>query len=151
MSNLNLKIANSYCYDDDNKKCEQFGRLYVWESAKQGCESLGNGWRLPTNDELGQLIKLYGGAESDSNSSRKGAFQALLISGSSGFNAVLGGGRGADGQYTRGDAHGFYWTSTNGNAAAWFYNFARARSTLSTAGWRRRKGILSSLCESLPH
>ena len=131
MANLNLNIANSYCYDDDKKKCEQFGRLYVWESAKQGCESLGNRWRLPTNDELGQLVKLYGGVELDSNASRKGAYKALLISGSSGFNAVLGGGRGPDGQYARGDAHGFYWTGTeNGGAAAWFYNFAKGSQAL---------------------
>jgi len=130
-ANLNLNIGSSYCYDDDMKKCEQFGRLYVWESAKQGCLSLGNGWRLPTNDEWGQLVKLYGGAELDSNASRKGAYKALLISGSSGFNAVLGGGRGPDGQYARGDAHGFYWTATeNGNTAAWFYNFAKGSQAL---------------------
>src|SRR5688572_4717187 len=50
-ANLNLEISNSYCYDNIKKNCEQYGRLYTWESAIQGCKLLGEGWRLPTNGE----------------------------------------------------------------------------------------------------
>src|SRR6478735_4484025 len=49
--NLKLKIPDSYCYENKNENCEQYGRLYTWESAKNGCAVLGDGWRLPTNDE----------------------------------------------------------------------------------------------------
>ena len=50
-SNLNLDVPNSYCYDDKKQNCQPYGRLYTWESAMKACSSLGDGWRLPTNDD----------------------------------------------------------------------------------------------------
>src|SRR4030095_15716820 len=47
-ANLKLARPGSYCYGDKQENCERFGRLYTWESAKQGCTELGQGWRLPT-------------------------------------------------------------------------------------------------------
>lgn len=55
---------------------------------------------------------LYGGVAQDSNVTRKEAYKRLLYGGDSGFNAILSGGRNPDGQYSRLDAHGFYWTAT---------------------------------------
>ncbi len=79
---------------------------------------------MPTDDEWRQMAKHYGGVNEDSDDSGKAAYKALLIGGSSGFNALLGGGRSEDGQYARLEAHGFYWTaSDSGSAGAWFYNF----------------------------
>jgi uncharacterized protein (TIGR02145 family) len=55
----------------------------------------------------------------------------LLTNGNSGFNAVLGGGRSLDSTYGRLDAHGFYWTSTEGETGmAWFANFAKGSQAL---------------------
>ncbi len=54
---------------------------------------------------------LYGGVAQDSNVTRKEAYKRLLYGGDSGFNATLSGGRNPDGQYSRLDAHGFYWTA----------------------------------------
>jgi uncharacterized protein (TIGR02145 family) len=125
--NLNVHTGRSYCYDDAELNCRRYGRLYTWESARQGCRSLGDGWRLPTNDEWRQLAKHYGGVRDDSDDGGKAAYKALMIGGSSGFNAVLGGGRASDGQYARLEAHGFYWTaSESGPASAWLYNLGRA-------------------------
>ena len=130
-ANLNLNIPNSYCYENGKKNCEQYGRLYTLESAKQGCKLLGEGWRLPTSGEWRQLTMLYGGIEKESTLTRKGAYKALLFTGTSGFNAVLGGGRAPDSQYARLDAHGFYWTATeNDTSTAWFYNFAKGSQAL---------------------
>ena len=124
--NLNVNIAQSYCYEDAELNCRRYGRLYTWESAQRGCQSLGDGWRLPTDDEWRQMAKHYGGLGNDSPDQGKAAYTALLSGGTSGFNAVLGGNRSSDGQYARVEAHGFYWTaSDNDPASAPFYNFGK--------------------------
>src|ERR1043166_1655918 len=107
--NLNVNIGQSYCYADTKANCRRYGRLYTWEAAHQGCQALGNGWRLPTDDEWRQMAERYGGVFDDSTDKGKAAYQALLSGGNSGFNALLGGNRAADGGYARLQAHGFYW------------------------------------------
>jgi uncharacterized protein (TIGR02145 family) len=129
--NLDVKTVPSYCYDDAELNCRRYGRLYTWESAQQGCKLLGDGWRLPTNDEWRQLAEHYGGLLEESQEKGKLTFKALIVGGSSGFNALLGGGRSLDGRYARIEAHGFYWTaSERGEAAAWFYNFGKGMQAL---------------------
>jgi uncharacterized protein (TIGR02145 family) len=132
-TNLQVDIDGSYCYEDAEMNCRRYGRLYTWDSAKRGCESLGDGWRLPTNDEWQQIAKHYGGVRDDSNDSGKAAYTALLIGGSSGFNALLGGGRVSDdAQYARVEAHGFYWTASESDpASVWFYNFGKGGLSLN--------------------
>ncbi|MGH9420005.1 MAG: FISUMP domain-containing protein [Thermoanaerobaculia bacterium] len=88
-SNLNANIEQSYCYGNAEPNCRRYGRLYTWESAQRGCRSLGDGWRVPTDDEWRQVAKQYGGVREDSDDSGKAAYAALLIGGSSGFNALL--------------------------------------------------------------
>ena len=136
--NLKVETAGSYCYGDTEVNCRRYGRLYTWESAQRGCQSLGTGWRLPTEDEWRRLAKHYGGVREDSDDSGKAAYTALLIGGSSGFNALLGGGWGSDdGQYARLEAHGFYWTASETDPiSAWFYNFGRGGQAL----YRQREG-----------
>src|SRR5687767_9289969 len=59
--NLNLKADPSYCYDDAELNCRRYGRLYTWDSAQRACQSLGKGWRLPTDGEWTQMATHYGG------------------------------------------------------------------------------------------
>src|SRR5881397_3594987 len=121
-ANLNVHTSSSYCYDDAESNCRRYGRLYAWESAQRVCQSLGNGWRLPTDDEWRQMARHYGGVGNDSPEKGKAAYTALLSGGTSGFNAVLGGNRSVDGKYERLEAHGFYWTaSENDPITAPFY------------------------------
>ena len=55
----------------------------------------------------------------------------MLRNGRSGFDAVLGGGRATDGHYDDLDAHGFYWTASEGApSTALFYNFGRGSTAL---------------------
>ena len=127
-TNLNVRVDSSYCYDDAESNCAKYGRLYTWDSAQRVCRSLPGGWRLPTNDEWRQLAKQFGGVRDDSNDAGKAAFPALVTGGRSGLNVVFGGGRTPDGQYTRLEAHGFYWTATESSANhGWLYNFGGAR------------------------
>src|SRR5262245_34731955 len=76
--NLNVKTVGSYCFEDAEPNCRQYGRLYTWESARRGCQSLGDGWRLPADDEWRQMAKYYGGIFEDSDDRGKAAYNALL-------------------------------------------------------------------------
>jgi uncharacterized protein (TIGR02145 family) len=135
-NNLSVTTAGSSCYDEAELNCRRYGRLYTWDSAQRACQTLGDGWRLPTEDEWRRLAKHYGGVFEDSDDRGKAAYTALLIGGRSGFNAVLGGGCGPDG-YARLEGHGLYWTSTESvPGAAWFYNFGKG----SLALYRQREG-----------
>jgi uncharacterized protein (TIGR02145 family) len=124
-ANLNVNASPSYCYDDAELNCRRYGRLYTWASAQRVCQSLGGGWRLPTDDEWRQMAKRYGRISADSADKGRAAFAALRSGGMSGFNAVLGGNRSGE-QYERVEAHGFYWTaSDNDPRTAPFYNFGQ--------------------------
>jgi uncharacterized protein (TIGR02145 family) len=130
-ANLNVSTPSSYCYDDAESNCRRYGRLYAWESAQRVCQSLGSGWRLPTDHEWRQMAKHYGGVGNDSPEKSKAAYMALLSGGTSGFNALLGGNRSVDGKYERLEAHGFYWTaSENDLITAPFYNFGKGSQAL---------------------
>ena len=68
--NVDVNMMPSYCYEDKEVNCRQYGRLYTWESARRACQSLGDGWRLPTNEEWRQMAKHYGGVRDDSDDER---------------------------------------------------------------------------------
>lgn len=126
--NLAIEFAESYCYADNPQNCRRYGRLYTWEAAQRACRALGSAWRLPTDEEWRQLAKRHGGISADSADKGRAAYKALLAGGGSGFNALLGGGRGDGDQYARLEAHGFYWTaSTADRQMGIFYNFGRGQ------------------------
>jgi uncharacterized protein (TIGR02145 family) len=52
--NLNYKIANSWCYNNDEANGKKFGRLYTWKSAKKACPAK---WHLPTREEWRELVR----------------------------------------------------------------------------------------------
>jgi uncharacterized protein (TIGR02145 family) len=58
--NLNYKTDTSWCYGNNNSNCNQYGRLYDWETARKACPA---GWRLPTRYDWGELVKYAGGQE----------------------------------------------------------------------------------------
>lgn len=131
LSNLNLDIPGSYCYNDSIVNCQIYGRLYTWEIAKEGCISLGEGWHLPSTEEWNNLLRYFGGAFEESISDGKNAFEKLLNTEKTTFGATLGGNRNADGTYSRMEAHGFYWTSTIfDESSAGFLNFANGKKVL---------------------
>ena len=125
-SNLQLNIPGSYCYENTEKNCERYGRLYTWESAQKGCTLLGEGWHLPTNEDWQQMAKPFGGVRDDSQDKGNAAYKALLDGGTAAFNVLLGGGRDLSGNYARLEAHGFFWTATETDSSnAWMYNFGK--------------------------
>ena len=124
--NAKVVVDGSYCYDDAEANCQRYGRLYTWQSAQQVCRAVGEGWRLPTNEDWQRMAKAFGGVRDDSADGGAAAFLALQTGGPSGFEAVLGGGRTPEGEYARLDAHGFYWTATETSPdRAWLYNIGK--------------------------
>ena len=122
--NLNLEVADSYCYDGQEESCQKYGRLYTWEAAKKACAMLGDGWRLPTDPEWAKMVKQYGGHYQDSSDKGKGAYQKLIEGGNGGFSALLGGWRYSNGSYYYLGSYGYYWSSTeDGSNGAWDYGF----------------------------
>ena len=145
-ANLNVNASPSYCYDDAESNCRRYGRLYTWESAQRACQSLGDAWRLPTDDEWRQLAKRYGGVSDDSADKGRAAFTALRSGGTSGFNAVLGGNR-FNGEYARLEAHGVYWTaSDNDPGTAPFYNFGQGGQALHRQPQGQKQMAISVRC-----
>jgi uncharacterized protein (TIGR02145 family) len=55
--NLNLETPDSWCYDNDEAHCAEYGRLYTWEAAKTACPS---GWHLPSEEEWFTLERHLG-------------------------------------------------------------------------------------------
>lgn len=146
-TNLNVNTASSYCYDEAEPNCRRYGRLYTWESAQRGCQSLGDRWRLPTDEEWRELAKRQGGVGNDSPDKGNAAYTALLSGGASGFDAVLGGNRTIDGKYERLEAHGFYWTaSENDPITAPFYNFGKGSQGLYRQPQGQKQMAVSVRC-----
>ena len=54
--NLNFKVLDSYCYNNQESYCNQYGRLYTWKAALQVCPK---GWHLPSDEEWKQLDKRH--------------------------------------------------------------------------------------------
>lgn len=55
--NLNYKMKGSVCDHDNAARCNTFGRLYLWESAKKACPG---GWHLPSKSEFNTLFRVTG-------------------------------------------------------------------------------------------
>jgi uncharacterized protein (TIGR02145 family) len=48
----------SWCYNDSDFYCDEYGRLYDWETAKTVCPA---GWHLPSREEWDSLCHTVGG------------------------------------------------------------------------------------------
>jgi len=80
--NLNVETGNSACYENNEAKCQECGRLYDWETAIKACPK---GWHLPSQAEWAALgnaadgteLKSKSGWESDGNGTDKHGFSAL--------------------------------------------------------------------------
>ncbi|MCB0566913.1 MAG: caspase family protein [Phaeodactylibacter sp.] len=123
--NLNFGSEKSWFYDGQSDNGHRFGRLYSWEETLKACPP---GWRIPTDEEWKALARNFGGYFDWGTGKEEGqpekAFGQLLKGGSSGFDALMGGYRLAEGVYYSLGNVGSYWSSTEENASqAWNYTF----------------------------
>ena len=89
--NLNYNADGSECYDSDEANCNEYGRLYDWETAQTVCPS---GWYLPSIFDWDKLIHSVGGTNAH------------------GFSALFGGYVNSDGYFYSIGYHSYWWSST---------------------------------------
>ena len=96
--NLNYDATGSKCYDDLDSNCDEYGRLYNWETANTVCPS---GWHLPSDYEWGTLMsfvsittgrKLKATTGWDSNGNGTDYYGFSALPGGYGYPASSGGG-----------------------------------------------------------
>ena len=124
--NLNYKISNSYCFGDDKKNCNKYGRLYTWASTMDSASSNHEhgvcpaGWHLPTLFEWEGLIsaaggKFLAGKRLKSVTGWFGEGTGAAVD-DFGFSAIPSGFRYSDGSYSREESYALFWSTFDDDA-----------------------------------
>lgn len=130
-ANLNLRVEDSWCYDEKSANCSKYGRMYTWQGAKEACSLLGEGWHLPRDEEWRRMTEKYGGSDDYARDGGSAAYLSLSENSQNGFSALLGGFRYSKGTFHHLGSDGMYWTSTEiGRSGAIHYNFKRNEAKL---------------------
>lgn len=140
--NLNYFTENSYCYNNNDSLCSEFGRLYTWEVAKNVCP---DGWHLPSDEEWQQLEMYIGMPQHEVNDLFwRGSNEGEKLKATSTWNqsgggndkfhfALLPAGYRGDVDSTFGLLHefGYSWTSSEfGDNLAWYRRFSYAHKDI---------------------
>jgi len=122
----NNGTIEKYCYDNNQANCVTYGGLYQWNEAMQYTANEGaqgicpNGWHIPT---LAEFEALEAVVSSDGNALK--AIGQGTGSGAgtntSGFSALLAGGRGTDGFFDILGIETYFWISKEAYAAGAFF------------------------------
>lgn len=120
--NLNIKTGTSWCYDNEDSKCDRYGRLYDWNTANKVCPA---GWRLPTNKEWEALVIEAGGE--DAAGKRLKSTNGWRGGGNGtdeyGFSALPGSLHSSNGNFGYPGEIGAWWTATEGGAFYVAYSY----------------------------
>ena len=136
------EILEKYCYDNSTGNCDTYGGLYQWHEMMQYSISEGvqgicpDGWHIPTDAEWCELEnEVDAGAVSCSTAGWRGSDGGGNLketgtthwwpdntgaTNSSGFTALPGGARLADGSFGDFLISGIFWTSTENSTDAWY-------------------------------
>ncbi len=121
--NLNYDVGEGcYCYDNNAANCEIYGKLYTWDAA---LKAVPPGWHLPSDADWEELVNYCGGQITAASRMKKGGLPHWSPGPTSsiretGFNAVPGGYRNANGIFGTVGYNGYWWSSTAaGNGSAW--------------------------------
>jgi uncharacterized protein (TIGR02145 family) len=120
--NLNYAAESSACYENKDNNCAKYGRLYIWDAAKQACP---DGWHLSTDGEWTALEDEVGGRDIAGTKlkSTAGWNNKGNKADDYGFTALPGGYGDSNRGYFSGDGYdGYWWSATESNvggAGAW--------------------------------
>lgn len=110
--NLNFNGPGSYCYNNDLKNCDKYGRLYTWDDAQKSCPA---GWRLASEKEWTSLESYLGMPTNLLTTLRwrgSGEGDKLKKGGPLGFDALYGGFRSDRGSFDRIGTYSYFWSAT---------------------------------------
>ena len=82
------KTRGNKCYDNEDDKCEKYGRLYEWDDAIRLCP---DGWHLPTRNEWNTLISYVGENASKKLKAKSDDWKDKKGTDDYGFGALPGG------------------------------------------------------------
>ena len=137
--NYDPQRGNSWCYDDVEANCGDYGRLYDWATAMNINTSFNNaelggddsnrqgvcpaGWRLPSVQDWEDLGEAAGGYYADGTGNRLKATNGWRENGNGtddyGFSALPGGSYDyRNGSFNVNGYHGQWWTATERNRSA---------------------------------
>jgi uncharacterized protein (TIGR02145 family) len=142
--NLNYKTSDSFCYLLDSSFSKTYGRLYVYDDAKNACPA---GWHLPDDAEWTKLSDYLGGsgiAGGKMKATNTGLWNYFDISdsNSSGFSALPGGCHSTDWEFGLMKFLGFWWTSTAyTDLSAWDRYMECGLTELSRADAKKMNGF----------
>lgn len=145
--NLDYDVGyGSWCYEDKKENCEQYGRLYDWEAAQKACKDLGDGWRLPTDEEWGGLAEYLGGYKNYENGAEIGkparAYQNFLNDDEQGIAMRLGGLRHPNRKNAELGQTGNYWTATPYQSSqAWFFYLSTSSGRMNRNKYTQSYGF----------
>lgn len=115
LTNLDIEVTDSWCPEAYDSACPN-GRLYNFKAAKEACNRLGIGWKVPSIYNWLDLATEVGGyidfLTEEVFGNPKIANSRLIQGGEVRFEATLSGWRGSLGGYSDRDRVGFYWSST---------------------------------------
>ena len=107
-------IDEKYCYLNNDENCLTYGGLYSWDEAMKHDSAnrpqgiCPDGWHIPSEGELGELLFRYPSCPE------------LRVGGTSGFDAMLGG-NSFPPAYANLNELGLFWgSSSTGGYAAWY-------------------------------
>jgi len=113
----NNDTIEKYCYNNDSANCETYGGLYQWneamqyvttEKAKGICPT---GWHIPTQEEFGTLKAAVGDDGNKLKREDQGTGSGVGTN-TSGFSALLVGGRFGNGYFYNLGYNSYFWSST---------------------------------------
>jgi len=141
--NLNYQTPNSYCYNNSDYACGQYGRLYRWDAAKEACPT---GWRLPSKEEWNALVAAAGGGEAGKTlKSASGWNENGNGTNESGFSALPGGSRNAGGGFENVNS-GNWWTATERDGNFAYYRFMGSAKNTVFENYYSKNGGYSVRC-----
>ncbi|HYC83898.1 MAG TPA: FISUMP domain-containing protein, partial [Chryseosolibacter sp.] len=140
--NLNFDSGEGrYCYGNEAGNCTSHGSLYTWEAA---LNAVPDGWHMPSKSEYETLINYLGNSEE--------AYEALIIGGSSGFDADFAGFMNTDNSFIYQGQYADHWTiteETGGSGWVWIMDMNTVSET-ATIGADRKNRAFSLRCVQGP-
>jgi uncharacterized protein (TIGR02145 family) len=143
--NYNPGTNGSKCYKNEDAKCEEYGRLYDWNTSKEVCPE---GWRLSGDDDWNILMKLANPSCEDYHNCADAATKLKATSGwksysgvpagtdDFGFKALPGGMIDYDGSSQNGGEYGHWWTASVDaytREIAYYYDYVARRSSIKAS------------------